>query len=379
MLVILLQNGKNQEFWRKMMNKRITLISLLLMSVFLVENAPQVGSNKIDNSLKYKTRVTTYFNATRAYNLIEAQVAYGPRIPGSIAIENVRNLVVQTLENGDDWQVEFQNFSKIWMGDVNISLVNIICTPAGIDLNQPFFLLLAHYDTRIIADKDPDPNLRIQPVLGANDGASGVAVALELGMVLRKHHNMSNFRIILFDAEDQGNTGWNWIIGSRYFVSSGRLNLSEVSFAILFDMVGGMNPKFKREGYSNQYSNALVNDIWNTAHYLNYEEFFINKSWSKITDDHLPFLEQGVTAVDIIDDFTRNNHTWHTSHDTIDQISINTLEAVGKTVETFLSNFAFLSSSYPTFTAFTFKPSIKLIFVIFPLFLLAILRFSKPK
>jgi hypothetical protein len=361
------------------MNKRITIISLLLMSVFLVENAPQVGSNKIDNSLRYKTRVTTYFNATRAYNLIEAQIAYGPRIPGSIAIENVRNLVVQTLENGDDWQVEFQNFSKIWMGDVNISLVNIICTPAGIDLNQPYFLLLAHYDTRIVADKDPDPNLQIQPVLGANDGASGVAVALELGMVLRTHHNMSNFRIILFDAEDQGNTGWNWIIGSRYFVSSGRLNLSEVSFAILFDMVGGMNPKFKREGYSNQYSNALVNDIWNTAHYLDYEEFFVNKSWSKITDDHLPFLEQGVTAVDIIDDFTRNNHTWHTSHDTIDQISINTLEAVGKTVETVLSNFTFLSSSYPTFTTFTFKPSIKLIFVIFPLFLLAILRFSKPK
>ncbi|MHA2052445.1 MAG: M28 family peptidase [Candidatus Hodarchaeales archaeon] len=273
-----------------MMNKRITIISLLLMSVFLVENAPQVGSNKIDNSLRYKTRVTTYFNATRAYNLIEAQIAYGPRIPGSIAIENVRNLVVQTLENGDDWQVEFQNFSKIWMGDVNISLVNIICTPAGIDLNQPYFLLLAHYDTRIVADKDPDPNLQIQPVLGANDGASGVAVALELGMVLRTHHNMSNFRIILFDAEDQGNTGWNWIIGSRYFVSSGRLNLSEVSFAILFDMVGGMNPKFKREGYSNQYSNALVNDIWNTAHYLDYEEFFVNKSWSKITDDHLPLI-----------------------------------------------------------------------------------------
>ncbi len=361
------------------MNKKMFVVFFLVLSLFLFESTPQVGRNEVNTSIHNTTTKITYFNATRAFNLIKAQVEFGPRIPGSNAIENVRNLVVNTLSSSESWMIEFQNFSKLWVGNLNISLVNIICTPVSINLSQPYFLLLAHYDSRIIADMDPDPVLATQPVLGANDGASGVAVGLELGIVLREYHNISNFRIVLFDAEDQGGTGWDWIIGSSYFVSSGKLNLTDVSFAILFDMVGGKNAQFKREGHSYQHSKSLVNEIWDTAEHLGYNEYFIKEDLGKITDDHLPFIDEGVIAVDIIDDFRSNYKAWHTSSDTLDQISINTLEATGRTVETVLLNFESSNTPEITFTTSNSTTSINLIFVIIPLFLLTFIRFRRIK
>lgn len=361
-----------------MMNKQTLIIYLLVINILLIENAPQVDCTKNDDSLMYQADLATYFNATRAYNLIKEQVDFGPRIPGSEASEGVRNLVVSTLNNGK-WQVEFQNFTEMWGGDINVSLVNIICSPKSIKQNQSYFLLLAHYDSRIVADNDPDPNLRLQPVLGANDGASGVAVALELGMVLLDYHNISNFQIILFDAEDQGGTGMDWIIGSSYFVSSEISNLSNISFTILFDMVGGANAKFKREGYSIQHAEPLVNEIWNTADRLGYDEFFINEPLGAIIDDHLPFVKQGIPSVDIIDDFLHNYDFWHTGHDTLDKISINTVEAVGRTVETVLSNFALSGTFSITLTHFTYISSINLIFTILPMLPLIIFRFRRSK
>ena len=375
MHVTLLLIGKNQGQMRWMMSRRnllfATLIICLLSQLFIVQ------SKEIKSLPKPKNFITTstYFNATQAYQLIADQIQFGPRIPGSEAIELTRSMLETVILTDGMWEIEYQNLTKLWIEDKNVTLVNIIYTPPNFDSDQPYFLLLAHYDSRLLADNDPDPIMRKQPVLGANDGASGVAVAIELGHVLRTYHNISNFKILLVDAEDQGNIGgWDWLIGSRYFVSSELFQKEEISFVLLFDMVGGNNAIFKREGYSDSYAHSLVSMIWNTAAELGYDQFFINKSWIRIIDDHLPFLEQGIPAVDIIDDFRKNYKFWHTINDTLDQISIETLEAVGRTVECTLSHLLKNSDSSIIFPSFTFQSPIVCVSIIIPLFSLALIR-----
>jgi Zn-dependent M28 family amino/carboxypeptidase len=316
-----------------------------------------------------------YFNKTKAYELIEDQVQFGSRIPGSEAIENTRRMVVHTVNIDGLWEIENQNFSKEWIEGENISLVNMILTPIINNQNQSYFLLLAHYDSRRWADQDTNPALKENPVLGANDGASGVAVALELGRVLITKHEITNFKIILFDAEDQGNIGWNWLIGSRHYVNSELFRQEEISFAILFDMVGGHDAIFKREGFSEKYAQSLVSKIWNLADKINYNQYFVNKSWSKITDDHLPFIEKGVPAVDIIDDFISNYKAWHTTSDTIDQISPETLNAVGQTVEAFLLEIHQNTESNLILPSFTFQTTVSIWNIILPLLVLVIPKF----
>jgi Zn-dependent M28 family amino/carboxypeptidase len=299
-------------------------------------------------------------------------VAFGARIPGSVAIEETRVMICDTLNSGGNWNIKFQNFSKEWINDENVTLVNMEISPSTLDLNQPYFLLLAHYDSRRWADQDSNPALRKNPVMGANDGASGVAVALELGRVLLEHHQISNFKIILFDAEDQGNIGWGWLVGSKYYVKSDMFDKEKILFAILFDMVGGHNAIFKREGNSDQSAPSLVSEIWNTADNLGYEEFFVNRSWGSIIDDHLPFIQEGVPAVDIIDDFGGNYKAWHTTSDTIDQINGSTLNAVGKTVEFVLHKIYQNPDSFFPLPSFTYKTDLLLWNSLIPLFLIAI-------
>jgi glutaminyl-peptide cyclotransferase len=318
--------------------------------------------------------ISTFFNTTAAYETIAKQIQLGPRIPGSTGIEKTRLLLEQKYNSNDDWVVNYQNFTKLWIDDVNVTLVNIIYTPTTLNESLPYFILLAHYDTRLWADKDPNLDLRKNPVPGANDGASGVAIALELGQILIKQYNISNFKIILFDGEDQGGTGWNWLEGSRFFVESQDCEIDKISYAILLDMVGGINATFKREGYSDQYSQSLLSKLWNIGIDLGHQHYFLNKSWIKIIDDHLPFLEKGVPAVDIIDDFSNNYKAWHTTSDNLDQISTETLFAVGETLETFIVSVHGPSQTPLTFPAFTFQTPIELIAIISSLFLKTYIR-----
>ena len=352
----------------------IILISLL-SHVFILQESEVIARPKTNNIVMNPA----YFNATNAYQLIEQQIQFGPRIPGSEAIEKTRVMLENEVLATSMWDVKYQNFSKLWIDNENISLVNIIYTPLNFDSNHPYFILLAHYDSRLWADNDPDLNMHKKPVLGANDGASGVAVAIELGKVLNFHYNFSNFKMVLVDAEDQGNipskNGWNWLIGSRHFVSSELFQKEDISFVILFDMVGGTNAIFKREGYSNTYAHSLVSKIWKKADELGYNQYFVNETWNKIIDDHLPFLEKGIPAVDIIDDFLRNYKAWHTINDTIDQISIETLEAVGKTIELLLTEDNFTTSN----KSFNFHSSVIFDDIITSLFLLTLVRIYRKK
>ena len=275
--------------------------------------------------------IDIYFNSTRSMDLIQEQINLGPRIPGSNAIEMTRHLIINSLPN---WNIIFQNFSKDWGLLEEVPIVNVICHPPSLQQSEQIFLIMAHYDTRLWATSDPDYSKRKEPVLGANDGASGVAVSLELARVLNEYHNLSNFYLVFFDAEDQGDiNGWNWIIGSEYFASSDLVKEINPSFGVLLDMVGARNATFFKEINSIKYAGDLVDYIWDTAYTMNYDNYFVNKSGIKIIDDHLPLLEKGIAAIDIIDDFSSRFTPWHTSFDNITFIDIETLHAVGTTLE----------------------------------------------
>jgi Zn-dependent M28 family amino/carboxypeptidase len=184
----------------------------------------------------------------------------------------------------------------------------------------------AHYDTRRRADQDAaNPNA---PVPGANDGASGVAILLELARSLDLEAVPFEIWLTFFDAEDNGNLdGWDWIVGSSYMAD----NLSVTPAAmILVDMVGDADQQI----YFDQNSHAeLSAQVWRTAAQLGYDEHFLPVARYAMIDDHIPFARRGIPSIDIIDfDYPY----WHTTADTADKVSAASLERVGRTLETFL-------------------------------------------
>jgi Zn-dependent M28 family amino/carboxypeptidase len=192
---------------------------------------------------------------------------------------------------------------------------------------RPQIILGAHYDTRMFADNDPDPSKQLEPVPGANDGASGVAVLLELARVLPA--DSAPVWLVFFDAEDNGRIeGWDWILGSQAFVEGLEF---QPEAAVIVDMIGDADQNIYIERNSDP---ALVQEIWNIAAELGYEQSFIPRPKYSMLDDHTPFLQAGIPAVDIIDfDYPY----WHTSEDTVDKVSAESLEVVGITLQEWIA------------------------------------------
>jgi Zn-dependent M28 family amino/carboxypeptidase len=179
----------------------------------------------------------------------------------------------------------------------------------------------------MVADEDPDPAKQFDPVPGANDGASGVAVLLELARVLPD--NSVPVWLVFFDAEDNGRIeGWDWILGSQAFVEELDFHPEAV---VIVDMIGDAVQDIYIERNSNP---ALVNEIWGIAAELGYQKSFIATAKHSMLDDHTPFIRAGIPAIDIIDfDYPY----WHTTEDTVDKVSAESLEAVGKTLQEWIS------------------------------------------
>ncbi len=192
---------------------------------------------------------------------------------------------------------------------------------------SPWLIFGAHFDSRFVADNDPVIANQTLPVPGANDGASGVAVLLEMARVLPKNSDKQVW-LVFFDAEDQGRIeGWDWILGSRAFSES---LTGKPDAVVVVDMIGDADLNIYREKSSDK---AITDSIWQTAAGLGYADNFINEEKYNILDDHLPFLELGIPAVDIIDfDYSY----WHTLSDTQDHIWPQSLAVVGTTLLTWL-------------------------------------------
>jgi Zn-dependent M28 family amino/carboxypeptidase len=257
------------------------------------------------------------FDGQRAYQDVVNQMAFGPRIPGSEAHQQAEKYIAAELEKAG-WQVELQQSTV-----TDHPVVNILAYRSKTD--QPI-LLGAHYDSRMIADQDSDPSLTTQPVPGANDGASGVAVLLELARTLPAEEQ--NVWLVFFDAEDQGHIpSWNWLLGSTEFAA--RLTVKPQAVVVL-DMIGDADLNIYREITSTK---NLTDQIWQTAASLGYSQYFIDEEKYSMLDDQTPFLNAGIPAVDVIDfDYPY----WHTAQDTTDKVSAHSLEIVGKTISTWL-------------------------------------------
>jgi Zn-dependent M28 family amino/carboxypeptidase len=253
-----------------------------------------------------------HFNGRRAYQDVIAQVALGSRTPGSIAHAQAIVYIQQELEKAG-WKVQIQTTE--WLG---FSVQNIIASRSQ---SSPRILVGAHYDCRLLADQDPGPG-RNQPVPGANDGASGVSILLELARTLP--HDSVPVWLVFFDAEDNGGLdNRQWIMGSQAFVNS----LTEKpQAAVIVDMVGDANLNIYKERNSDP---TLTGEIWAQAASFGFGKYFIPTPKYDMIDDHTPFLNSGIPAVDIIDfDYPY----WHTAADTVDKVSPNSLQAVGETL-----------------------------------------------
>jgi glutaminyl-peptide cyclotransferase len=258
------------------------------------------------------------FNGSDAYSYLVDQCEFGPRPPGSENLSLCRSMIAEMFESFG-WNVTFQNFTY-----KETECVNILAKWNS--HNDSPVILGAHYDTRPPGTSDPGSGV------GANDGASGVAVLLELANILPEE-TRSAVEIVLFDAEDSGGiSGWDWIQGSTYYVSQlSTKRKSSIHAMILVDMVGDTELEIPRESSSTK---SLQNSIWMIAEQLGHNDTFIDTYRGPIIDDHKPFLDAGIPAVDLIQ--VPFPSYWHTLEDTPDKCSAESLETMGEVLEVFI-------------------------------------------
>jgi glutaminyl-peptide cyclotransferase len=262
---------------------------------------------------------STMFDGQQAYDLVARQIEFGFRPTGSAASWATGDWIIDRLMDAG-WETESQSFD--YQG---ITARNIVGKSPGTE-EKPIVILGAHYDTRRRADQDPlNPD---KPVLGANDGASGTAVLLELALSLDLDRVPYDVWLAFFDAEDNGNLdGWDWIVGSTYMAS--QLTI-DPEFVIVVDMVGDNHQEIY---YDRNSDPDLMAKIWAVAAGLGYADAFIPAYRYAMLDDHTPFARLGIPAVDLIDfDYPY----WHTTGDTIDKVDAQSLARVGRTLEAFL-------------------------------------------
>ncbi len=290
------------------------------------------------------------FSSDSAYAYIERQMAFGPRVPNSNAHMQCAVWLIEQLK-AFGAEVELQKgFMPDYKGD-NQQIYNIIghFTPSlqGEGLSRPRILLGAHYDTRPWCDEEEDYSERFYNVPGANDGASGVGVLLEIARQLGQKDSLKTpVDIIFFDCEDMGTprvyTGAEredtWCLGSQLWATNYAKNSVAVySFGIILDMVGAPDAVFPLEMYSTQYASNYQHQIWRAAEQLGYGSMWVKQQSYPITDDHyyINYIA-GIPCVDVIHYDIRNAtgfpNWWHTRNDNMDNISKSTLQAVGEVV-----------------------------------------------
>ncbi len=281
------------------------------------------------------------FNADSAYNYVKKQLDFGPRVPGSVAHKQCAEWFVDFFSDKAD-TVYVQDFRTRLYDGRGIDGKNIIAAfnPEA----KKRILLAAHWDSRPFADHDPDKNNWNTPIDGANDGASGVGVLMEIARILKNNPLNLGVDIILFDLEDYGApyflnlmTNDDWALGSQYWAKNPHIYNYRAYFGILLDMVGASNAKFPKEYYSQQFAPALSNDVWKIARELGYDEYFTNELGHPINDDHI--YVNAIARIPMIDIIHLENNSessfypyWHTVKDNIEQIDPKTLGMVGDVV-----------------------------------------------
>ena len=278
------------------------------------------------------------FDGQKAYNNLLEQCAFGPRNPGSKGHSAAKKYIVDMVQDLAD-TVLLQNFSFDIYGEKNsYNGTNII---ARYNVSSPTQVLIgAHWDTRPWADKDADKSNNRKPIIGANDGASGVAVLLELARLLKLLPASIGINLVFFDAEDSGVSGNNesYCKGSIYF--SKNLPIVGIKEGIILDMVGDRELSLPIERNSLSFNRKLVRALWDRAKELELSAFK-GVVGSAIYDDHVPLYQYaGIPAIDIIDIRYPNSFAnyWHTMDDIPQNCSAQSLEQVGMLMVDYIYN-----------------------------------------
>jgi hypothetical protein len=312
---------------------------MLAISGCVYDNAPSEADlpKKTENLIQ-----SPDFDADTAYYFVQKQVAFGSRVPNTQAHKQCAAFLAKTLQMYAD-TVVIQHFqTKAYNGTI-LNGQNII--GSFNPQKQKRILLTAHWDSRPYADHDSNPANHRKPIDGANDGASGVGVLLELARQLSLNRPTVGVDIIFFDAEDYGapenerkegdeNT---WCLGSLYWAKTPHTPNYRAKYGILLDMVGAKDAVFTQEGVSMHFASDIVRNVWAKAHALGLGHYFHNQETSPLIDDHLHINQIcQIPTIDIID---RRTNTlsgfyphWHTRNDNMQSIDKNTLLAVGKVV-----------------------------------------------
>lgn len=312
------------------------------------QNASGTASNKAGSAAKQTAAATKAdlqtpnFVADSAYHYVAQQVAFGPRVPNTPAHLACADYLAAKLRDFGA-EVIVQEAEVRAFDNTRLQIRNIVGQFQPEKSNR--IMLYAHWDSRPFADYDPDPARRNEAILGANDGASGVGVLLEIARQLGQHPTHPGIDIIFFDAEDYGQPDHldlpyqpdTWALGSQYWGKNPHKRDYYARFGILLDMVGAPNAQFYREQYSLQMAPRLVDHIWGIAGELGYGNQFNYGKGGMIVDDHVyVYQHRQIPSVNIIQyeptSATSFGHYWHTHKDTMDNIDKGTLKAVGQTV-----------------------------------------------
>ena len=284
---------------------------------------------------------TPVFNQDSAYAFVERQVRFGPRVPNTEAHKACAHYLASELERFGAKLYVQETVLTAYNGD-RLQASNIIGAFNPEETNR--IMLFAHWDSRPYSDQDPDVNNHYKPIDGADDGASGVGVLLEIARQINLNKIGKGIDIIFFDAEDYGVPSFlndysenSWCLGAQFWAKNPHVPNYKAEYGILLDMVGSKNATFFKEPTSVQYAAPVVEKVWSTARNLGYGKFFVNASGTPIIDDHEYVIKgRGIPCIDIInlDSSTRHGfgRYWHTQQDTMDNIDRETLKAVGQTV-----------------------------------------------
>lgn len=327
------------------------LVALGLVTALLVFTVTpaRIPNPEVRTDLDAAQSPTLAFSSANAYAHLVAQLDCGTRVPGTPGHQACIRYLHSALAAHAN--VTLHNYTVH-----GIACTNVLGKINADAEHDSIVILGAHFDSRAIAEKDPDPARRGDPIPGANDGASGVAALLELARVFAtdRAHLTPQVWIVFFDAEDQGDggmAGWGWCEGSELFVRDldaflgpGE-NQADISAMILLDMVGGTHLEFVREGYS---STVLYNHLFNAGRDLGYTSAFPQVPRTKyIYDDHKPFVDAHIPAYDLIIDFTDTSEPgWpyhHTHGDNLAHIDQASLGITGRTVEYYFQTYHYSS------------------------------------
>ncbi len=318
--------------------------SILVLLLLCVSCVKQQQSSTTNSQL-------STFSADSAYTYIAQQLAFGARVPGTQAHEACGDWLVRELARHGA-QVKNQHGTMTNYAGKPQVIRNIVAILEGNTSHA--ILLCAHWDCRPWSDEEELYEDRFEHVMGANDGASGVGVILEMVRQLSIRKSKGEFiptvQVVFFDCEDMGTpahfTGsqrdHTWCLGSQYWAQQLKIQNSKfkINYGVLLDMVGDPSATFPKEYFSIQYAGGYVEQLWRAAQRLGYGRYFVQQAtYYPITDDHYYVNTiAGIPCVDIID-YKTNTETgfaewWHTQHDDIQNINKQTLQAVGETVLT---------------------------------------------